>query len=111
IIDPGWNEQLLDTATPAKRTALAKIVGGWIARCGRDGFQAVEPDNLDSWSRSKHSLTIGDNLAFASLLAARAHGAGLAIAQKNAAGISRRGRRAGFDFAIAEECQAYHECG
>jgi hypothetical protein len=111
IIDPGWNEQLLDTSTGAKRSALAKIVGGWMARCGRDGFQAVEPDNLDSWSRSKHALTIADNLAFASLLVAIAHRDGLAIAQKNAAGISSRGRRAGFDFAIAEECQAYHECG
>jgi hypothetical protein len=111
IIDPGWNEQLLDTSTAAKRRALAQIVGGWIAGCARDGFQAVEPDNLDSWSRSKHALTIRDNLAFASLLIARAHRAGLAIAQKNAAGISIRGRRVGFDFAIAEECQAYHECG
>ncbi len=110
VIDPGWNEQLLDTSTPAKREALAKIIGGWMAGCAHHGFQAVEPDNLDSWSRSKHTLTIADNLAFAALLATAAHHAGLAIAQKNAAGISLRGRAAGFDFAIAEECQAYTEC-
>jgi hypothetical protein len=35
----------------------------------------------------------------------------LAIAQKNAAGVVSAGRRLGFDFAIAEECQAYSECG
>jgi hypothetical protein len=110
VIDPGWNEQLLDTSTAAKRAALAQIIGGWMEGCARHGFQAVEPDNLDSWSRSKHRLTIADNLAFAALLAKRAHRAGLAIAQKNAAGISMRGKKAGFDFAIAEECQAYTEC-
>lgn len=110
VIDSGWGEQLLDTLTAAKRAALARIVGGWIAGCARHGFQGIEPDNLDSWSRSKHTLTIADNLAFASLLAKAAHRAGVAIAQKNAAGISLRGRKAGFDFAIAEECQAYTEC-
>jgi hypothetical protein len=36
----------------------------------------------------------------------------LAIAQKNDAEASRRARDvAGFDFAIAEECQVYNECG
>jgi hypothetical protein len=110
VIDSVWGEQLLDTSTPAKRAALAKIVGGWIAGCARHGFQAVEPDNLDSWSRSKHTVTIADNLAFAKLLVQAAHRAGVAIAQKNAAGISLRGKKTGFDFAIAEECQAYTEC-
>lgn len=35
--------------------------------------------------------------------------AGLAIAQKNSTEVLNSG--IGFDFAIAEECQAYDECG
>jgi Glycoside-hydrolase family GH114 len=111
VIDGAWNEQLLDTSTAHKRAALARILGGWMAGCARAGFKAVEPDNLDSWSRSQGALTVHDNLALAASLVRRAHVLGLAIAQKNAAEISATGRRIGFDFAIAEECQAYAECG
>lgn len=111
--DPGWpDEVLLDTSTVAKRAEIARVMGHWIDRCGKDGFDAVEPDNLDSFSRSKGRLTHGDNLVMAARLATRAHQAGLAIAQKNLAGLSR-GRRlkVGFDFAVAEECSRWNECG
>jgi len=111
VVDGQWNEQLLDTSTRTKRKALARILGNWMAGCARAGFNAVEPDNLDSWTRSEGTLTVHDNLAFAAALVKRAHALGLAIAQKNAAEISATGRRIGFDFAIAEECQAYSECG
>ena len=111
IIDTGWNEQLFDTSAPQKRAALSAIVGSWAARCARKGFQAVEPDNLDSWQRSQGQLTRTDNVVFARLLIGRAHRARLAIAQKNAPELRGAGRRAGFDFAIAEECQAFSECG
>jgi hypothetical protein len=110
VVDRGWNERLLDIGTRAKRRALAAIVGGWLDGCARRGFQAVEPDNLDSWTRSKHLLTAGDAVAFARLLSRRAHRDGLLIAQKNAAELSRRSAATGFDFAIAEECQVYREC-
>jgi hypothetical protein len=110
VVDHGWNEVLLDVGTTAKRRALAAIIGGWIDRCGRRGFQAIEPDNLDSWTRSKHLLTANDAVAFAAALTARAHRDGLLVAQKNAAGLARRRAATGFDFAIAEECQVYREC-
>jgi hypothetical protein len=112
VEDPGWpGELVLDVGTAHKRGALARIVGRWIDGCARKGFQAVEPDNLDSYSRSHHLLTLTDDVDFATLLVDRAHAAGLAIAQKNTAELHRRGRRiAGFDFAIAEECQVYSEC-
>ncbi len=75
-------------------------------------FDAVEPDNLDSFSRSRHLLSRDDNLALARLLAGRAHSHGLAIAQKNLAGLTRAHRlRIGFDFAVSEECAVWHECG
>jgi hypothetical protein len=110
VTDRAWSEQLLDTSTPVRRRALADIVGSWIEGCARLGYRAVEPDNLDSFTRSRGALTAADNLAFARLLIARAHAHGLAIAQKNAAGLATTGHRIGFDFAIAEECQPFGEC-
>lgn len=112
VEDPGWpGEYVLDTSTAAKRRALLTIVGGWIDSCATAGFQAVEPDNLDSWTRSKGLLTQAQNVAMATLLAARAHADGLAIAQKNTSELGTAGRdTVHFDFAIAEECQRYAEC-
>jgi hypothetical protein len=112
VADEDWpDELLLDTSTAAKREAIATIVGGWFDGCAASGFDAVEPDNLDSWTRSRGGLRRADNVALARLLTARAHAAGLAIAQKNASELAPRGRGIGFDFAIAEECQVYGECG
>lgn len=110
VIDAAWGEPLLDIGSAAKRQALLEVVGGWIDGCASAGFQAVEPDNLDSYTRSRGLLTVEDAVAFASALARRAHAAHLAIAQKNAADLSDRMRRAGYDFAVAEECQVYSEC-
>jgi hypothetical protein len=107
VIDTGWDEPLLDISTPGRRRALARIVGRWFDGCARAGYRAVEPDNLDSYTRSHHLLTARDALAFVRLLAARAHRDGLAIAQKNAAELTSRAHAAGLDFAVAEECQAF----
>jgi hypothetical protein len=112
VVDAGWpDEHLLDISTAAKRTRLSRIVGAWIDGCAASGFQAVEADNLDSYTRSKGRLTKAHAVAFATLLTARAHAAGLAIGQKNAADLAVVGReRIGFDFAVAEECEVYDEC-
>jgi hypothetical protein len=104
VVDQGWGERLLDTSTAARRRALLRVVGRWIDGCARSGFRAVEPDNLDSYSRSKGALTLSDNKAFATMLIRRAHADGLAIAQKNTPELGGAGRALGFDFAIAEEC-------
>lgn len=111
VIDEDWGEALLDTSTADKRTRLAEVVGDWIGGCARSGYQAVEPDNLDSFSRSKGRLTKADNVAFAKLLADRAHAEGLAIGQKNTAEMLPDRAKIGFDFAVAEECGQYEECG
>jgi hypothetical protein len=110
--DPGWpGEVLLDTSTARRRVGIAKVMARWIDGCARKGFQAVEPDNLDTWTRSKGSLRSSGNFALAKRLIAHAHRRGLAIAQKNAAEQTALGRRLGFDFAVAESCQVYDECG
>jgi hypothetical protein len=112
VEDPGWpGEYVLNTATRHSRAGLARIEDRWLDRCKTKGFDAAEPDNLDSNTRSHHLLTRADNFAFAKLLIAHAHHIGLAIAQKNSAEQSRLGSGDGFDFAIAEECQVYSECG
>jgi hypothetical protein len=111
VIDGAWDEIVLDIRTPAKRAALATIVNGWIDGCKAKGFQAVEPDNIDTYDRFDNLLTRDQAVAYLSLLAPHAHAAGLAIAQKNTTSLEGRGRAAGLDFAIAEECGRYGECG
>ncbi|MDI2129858.1 endo alpha-1,4 polygalactosaminidase [Yinghuangia seranimata] len=111
VIDEAWNEAVLDVSTDAKRKALMGVVGPWIDDCARKGFQAVEPDNLDSYTRSQGKLTMAHDVEFAKLLAARAHAVGLAIGQKNAAEMTGQHGAIGFDFAVAEECGKYDECG
>ena len=109
VVDGEWGEWLLDIGTPAKRRALAKIMGRWTAGCAEDGFDAVEFDNLDSFTRSHRLLSARDAHKYADRLVTRAHEEGLAAAQKNRAGWD--GTAVGYDFAIAEECAQWHECG
>ncbi len=110
VVDDDWDEVLLDISTSDRRDAVAAVVGDWIDSCAADGFDAVEPDNLDSYTRSDDLLTRDDAAAFARLLAAEAHEAGLAIAQKNDTDLAPQGRSIGFDFAIVEECNRWSEC-
>lgn len=114
LTDPDWpGEIILDTSTEAARAEIMAVVGPWIDGCADDGFQAVEPDNLDSWTRTGVAgrVTQDDNVAMASLLAERAHAHGLAIGQKNTPQLGPTGPdEVGFDFAIAEECAFYDEC-
>lgn len=112
VVDPGWpDELLLDTSTAAKRAAIAEVVGTQVTACAQRGFDAVELDNLDSWTRSDGRLTQEGAVDLAARLVAVAHAAGLAVGQKNAAELGARGRdEAGFDFAVAEECRRYGEC-
>src|SRR6185369_5412328 len=110
IMDRSWNEALLDTSTAAKRTALATVIGTWIDGCAASGFQAVEPDNLDSFERGDGLLTQADNAALAQLITRHAHADGLAVGQKNTTELLGQRTEIGFDFAVTEECGAYDEC-
>ena len=108
VVDEAWGEWLLDIRTKEKRRALARIAGRWTDRCASDGFDAVEYDNLDSFTRSYGLLERRHAIAYARLLVRRAHAADLAVGQKNLAGFD--GSRIGFDFAVAEECGRWREC-
>ncbi|MDN3495275.1 endo alpha-1,4 polygalactosaminidase [Planococcus sp. APC 4015] len=111
VFDPDWpDEALLDTSTASQRERIADVVIPWIDGCAAAGFDAVEFDNLDTYTRSDGALDRNDNVELAALLVAAAHGSGLAAGQKNAAEDSALLHDAGFDFAISEECAAFDEC-
>ncbi|MFE1289984.1 endo alpha-1,4 polygalactosaminidase [Streptomyces sp. NPDC058751] len=111
VVDRDWNEALLDIRTPDKRRRVAERVGRWIDECADKGFDAVEPDNYDSYTRSEELLTPDDATAFITLLSRHAHARHLAIGQKNTVELAGLRSRTGLDFAVAEECGEYDECG
>lgn len=111
VVDTYWGETLLDLRTAEKRERIAIRVGAWIDDCAAKGFQAIEPDNYDSYTRSQGLLGDADAQAFIRLLAAHAHARGLAVAQKNTAELSARRRDNGLDFAVVEECGEQDNCG
>lgn len=109
VRDPDWpDEVLFDIRTDENRSRLSAIVGRWFESCAVDGYQAVEPDNLDSWTRSGGLLKRSHATDTARRMVGEAHGHNLAIGQKNAAELD--GSAIGFDFAVAEECEVYREC-
>jgi len=94
-----------------------------VERCARKGFDAVEFDNLDSWTRFDDEgsdapelpFDKADAIDYAELLTDHAHAQHLAVGQKNTPQLGRRNSLdvIGFDFAIAEQCstisRACHE--
>ncbi|MCX4817790.1 endo alpha-1,4 polygalactosaminidase [Streptomyces sp. NBC_01239] len=112
VMDKDWGEAMLDIGTPAKRARIAEKVDDWIDSCADKGFDAVEPDNYDSYTRAPHGLlTAADAEAFQALLARHTHARHLAIAQKNTLELAKDRKRVGLDFAVVEECGQYDECG
>lgn len=117
--DPNWpGEFPIDIRTRAKRVAATRHVTQMIETCAEKGFDAVEFDNLDTWRRytdlpAGQELRRGHMVDYARRLVNRSHALGLAVAQKNAAGLPKRlvRERIGFDFAVVESCGFYDECG
>jgi hypothetical protein len=108
VIDPDWNEAILDISTPAKRTTLATVVSGWVSSCRAKGFEAVEFDNLDTYTRFPTYLTQDNAIDMANRLIATSHNNGLAVGQKNS--VELIARRPPFDFAVSESCSEFNEC-
>jgi hypothetical protein len=112
LADADWpDEFLLDITTGQSRRTNLALIEPAIRACAGEGFDAVEFDNLDSYTRSDGYLTLDDTVAFARLLVAAAARLGLPAAQKNTPELGTRGRdQVGFRFAIAEECHRWNEC-
>jgi hypothetical protein len=116
VVDPDWpDEYVLDPSTEEQRDRILGLVGPVIRGCADAGFDAVEIDNLDTWTRftepSTGLIEQDAALALAGSYIGLAHESGLAIGQKNAAEATTAARELGFDFAVTEECAAYRECG
>ncbi|GAA4770450.1 endo alpha-1,4 polygalactosaminidase [Microbacterium gilvum] len=116
VVDGEWDEALFDIRTEDKRDALIAIQSEWIRGCADDGFDAVEFDNLDQSTRSQGLQTLDDAISHVRPAISLAHDVGLAAGQKNTAELGDAGpvlvsTDEGFDFAIAEECEVYDECG
>ncbi len=112
--DPNWaGEYFIDISTEARRVAAADHLDQMIKTCATKGFDAVEFDNLDSWTRLP-DLPFGrpEAIAFAELITGRAHALGMAVAQKNTGDLGRADSLdlVGFDFAVVEQCGAFDEC-
>lgn len=110
VIDEGWDEPLLDIRG-AKAARVAAKVNGWIDGCATKGYKAIEPDNYDSYERSQGLISTSQAKTFLKLLADHAHSKNLAIAQKNTVDLAGSRTTVGLDFAVAEECGQYEECG
>lgn len=110
VSDGEWKEALLDIHTADKRERIAEKVNGWIDECAAAGYQAVEPDNFDSYTRSKNLLTDADAQAYIQLLSAHAHEKGLAIGQKNTSELAANRVGNGLDFAVTEQCGEQRNC-
>lgn len=112
VVDNGWpDERILDISTAEKRSAIAKVLAPTVHACAVRGFQAVEFDNLDSYTRSNGAFNLLAAEAMARLLVELAHREKLAAGQKNTPDLGERGRTGiGFDFAVAEQCRRFDEC-
>jgi len=109
VIDPDWPDEVIVDTRDAE--AVAAVVIPWVEGCARDGYDAVEFDNLDTYTRTGDALSRDGSVAVARLLVGAAHEVGLAAGQKNAAeDAAVLHAEAGFDFAVTEECAAYDEC-
>jgi hypothetical protein len=110
VRDTQWNEMLLDIRIAEKRMAISSIVGMWIRECAQNSFNAIEIDNLDSYTRSGGLLLEQQAVYTMKLLANIAHSVERPIAQKNSSELVARKAELGTDFVVAEECNRYSEC-
>lgn len=104
----GWpGEKWLDVR---RIDLLAPIMRARLDRCAANGFDGVDPDNLEVVGNvTGFPITYQDQLEYALWLAAEAHARGLAVGLKNAPGMVAEALPH-FDFAVAEDCFHYGWC-
>lgn len=104
----GWkDEKWLDVS---KIEVLAPIMRNRLDEAVKKGCDGVEPDNVDGYVNDNgFSLTYQDQLKYNKWLAEEAHKRGLTVGLKN--DLDQIPELVGyFDFALNEQCFAYHEC-
>jgi hypothetical protein len=89
---------------------LGPILAARFDLCKKKGFDAIEPDNIDTYqANTGFPLTAHDELTFIAWLIDRAHQRGLSIGQKNDPAQTSKVEHA-FDWALLEECFHYQFC-
>ena len=100
----GWpGERWLDIR---KIALLAPVMRARLDLCRAKGFDAVEPDNIDSYQTEGGTgfpLTANDQLRYNRWIAAEAHSRGLSIGLKNDADQADA-LAPQFDWALTEDC-------
>ncbi|CAM3655090.1 endo alpha-1,4 polygalactosaminidase [Occultella aeris] len=105
---PGWDgERFLDIR---RLDVLAPLMQARLDACAAAGFDAVDPDNIDSYdTETGFDLTRADAVTYALWWASAAHERGLAVGQKNAPDLVGE-LVDSFDFAVTEDCAADGWC-
>lgn len=96
-----------------KEEKVRDIMNKRFEECKRKGFDAVEPDNIDSYDtpeKTGFNITQEDQIYYDEWLAKNAHNFGLSIGLKNDTGNAKDLVDA-FDWALTEDCFAQNWCG
>lgn len=113
VEDPDWpGEHPIDIGTNRLRRTAVEFVTDRFQECVARGFDAVELDNLDTFTRYPDApFDRDDAIAYARLLVEVATELGLAVGQKNTPELLDVARtEIGFGFAVVEECGQLDEC-
>ncbi len=108
----GWPGELWLDVRPSgpNYATLQAIMLARFKVCQQKGFDAVEPDNIDSYqNKPGFSTSAADQLAYNEWLATTVHSLGLAIFQKNDLDQVDT-LQSHFDGILDEECNKYSEC-
>lgn len=111
--DPEWpGEHPIDISSNRNRRTAVDFITHRFQECVERGFDAVELDNLDTFTRYPDApFDRDDAIAYARLLVDAATELGLAVGQKNTPELLDVARtEIGFGFAIVEECGQFEEC-
>lgn len=105
IIGNSWDEWEGERYLDIRRIdLLAPILEARMDMCAEKGFDAIDPDNMDTvWADTGFPLTEQDQIAFNRWIAQAAHDRGLAVGQKNVADLTPD-LVDFFDFAVSEDC-------
>ena len=102
-----WDELWLDIR---QLKQLAPIMRARLGLAAAKGCDAVEPDNVDTYSnQTGRALSYDDQRRYNLFLAREAHARGLAIGLKNNL-AQVKDLEPHFDFAVNEECYQWREC-
>ncbi len=106
----GWpGEKYLDVADTS---VLEPIMTKRLEMCKEKGFDAVEPDNMDTYeegSKTGFDITAAEQLTYDEWVATEVHSLGMAVLQKND-GEQTAQLEPYFDGALTEQCNQYDEC-